>query len=452
MNFKNILTNVLLASLYIITIIQSFCNISIEALEDNNNTDIGKNFINESLYPLKNVKPLKNCNFSFSANYIDYLISSYIYPLLILFGLLGNCLNLLVLLSKGMRNQANLLLSAMAFSDLSVIILHIPEWLSTYAPIRSTLLFRVFYFKTYVYRLWFKNAFSMASCWFVLGVSMERFIGIRSPMHTRQTFKAKKTIIGIIIMVLISLILCYHWILLYEYESQEGPPECNNSYTYYQIVETKNNSKILTIFIKFAKHASIFYQVIIPVVTVNIFNILLIFIVKKRPILSRTSSSTNTTELRRVSDFGTFLRQEKKVTTTVMSILICFTLTQTPSIIPTIISLFGIKNKKLSIMTSILNLLVMFGKVLNFVLFCTASVHFRRRTITMLQGLLCRNYSKKFSNINNSYNYRIVENQSRNISIAGRNPSTSTTITRTGFGHKTSFINNNKTSKANPYF
>ncbi|CEF71412.1 G protein-coupled receptor, rhodopsin-like family and GPCR, rhodopsin-like, 7TM domain and 7TM GPCR, serpentine receptor class w (Srw) family-containing protein [Strongyloides ratti] len=449
MNLKLFITNPILILLYFF-IIQLFYNVFVETLKENidkNNKTIN---INDSIYIQKNVKPLKNCNFSFSANYIDYLISSYIYPLLILFGLLGNCLNLLVLLSKGMRNQANLLLSAMAFSDLSVIVLHIPEWLSTYAPIRSNLIFRVFYFKTYVYRLWFKNAFSMASCWFVLGVSMERFIGIRSPMHTRQTFRAKKTIVGIIIMVIICLLLCYHWILLYEYESHNGPPECNNSYTYYQIVETKNNSKILSTFIKFAKHASIFYQVIIPVVTVNILNILLILIVKKRPILSRTSSSSNTTELRRISDFGTFLRQEKKVTTTVISILICFTLTQTPSIIPTIISFFGIRSKKLSVMTSILNLLVIFGKVLNFVLFCTASVHFRRRTITMLEGLLCRNYSKKFSNINNSYNYRIVETQSRNVNIAGRNISTSTSVTRAGIGHKTSLSNNK--NKANFYF
>uniref|UniRef100_A0A0K0E4V5 G_PROTEIN_RECEP_F1_2 domain-containing protein n=1 Tax=Strongyloides stercoralis TaxID=6248 RepID=A0A0K0E4V5_STRER len=451
MNLKIILTKPILILLYLI-IIQLFFNIFIETLNDNINKNNKTININDSIYIQKNAKLMKDCNTSFSANYIDYLISSYIYPILILLGLLGNCLNLLVLLSKGMRNQANLLLSAMAFSDLSVIVLHIPEWLSTYAPIRSNLIFRIFYFKTFVYRLWFKNAFSMSSCWFVLGVSMERFIGIRSPMHTRQTFRAKKTIVAIIIMVIICLLLCYHWILLYEYESHNGPPECNKSYIYYQIVETKNNSKILSIFIKFAKHASIFYQVIIPVVTVNIFNILLIIIVKKRPVLSRTSSSSNTTELRRVSDFGTFLRQEKKVTTTVISILICFTLTQTPSIIPTIISFFGKKNKDLlSVMTSILNLLVMFGKVLNFVLFCTASVHFRRRTITMLEGLLCRNYSKKFSNINNSYNYRIVETQSRNISIAGRNISTtSTSITRAGIGHKTSLINNK--NKANFYF
>uniref|UniRef100_A0A0N4Z024 G_PROTEIN_RECEP_F1_2 domain-containing protein n=1 Tax=Parastrongyloides trichosuri TaxID=131310 RepID=A0A0N4Z024_PARTI len=400
------------------------------------------------MYSLKNNKTIpKDCNFAFSANYIDYLISSYIYPVLILFGFLGNSLNLLVLLSKGMRNQANFLLSAMAFSDLSVFLLHIPEWLSTYWHIRANSFFRKFFYHTYVYRLWFKNAFSMASCWFVLAVSMERFIGIRSPMHTRQTFRAKKTIIGICIIVLISLCLCYHWVLLYDVRLQKGPLGCNNTYIYYAINEAKINSTNLALLIQLAKHASIFYQVIIPVVTVNVFNILLIFIVKKRPVLSRTSSSSNTTELRRVSDFGTFLRQEKKVTTTVISILICFTLTQTPSIIPTIISLFGIRNKKLSVMTSILNLLVMFGKVLNFVLFCTASVHFRRRTIAMLHGLICRNYSKKFSNINNSYNYRVVETQSRNISIAGRNTSTSTSVTRAGPGHKTSVINNNKNKK-----
>uniref|UniRef100_A0AC35U885 G_PROTEIN_RECEP_F1_2 domain-containing protein n=1 Tax=Rhabditophanes sp. KR3021 TaxID=114890 RepID=A0AC35U885_9BILA len=385
---------------------------------------------------------LKACKTTLLPSEFEVIQYKYVFPIIFLFGFAGNTLNLLVLLSKSMRSQANILLSAMAFSDLAVITLCVAEWAVSYVVFEKINFIRIIFYETWVARYYLKNIFSMASCWFVVGVSIERFIGVRSPMHTRQQVKSGKLIVGLWIVIIISCATCYYdWVKV---SIKPIPTNCTDGLARYIFDPLKTNTSLGT-YIKVATMAGIFMQVLIPVIAVNIINICLIYIVRKRPVLSRSSSSLDGGEIRRVSDIGTIMRQEKKVTITVISILICFTLTQTPSIIPAASHLFqnkqwGFMEQNYSIKISILNFLIIIGKALNFVLFCSASVHFRRRTIAMLRRIFCRN-SKKYSNVTNSFNYRQCDNHSRNFSIAGRNASTATSFTRNANGQKTSVTN-----------
>ena len=71
----------------------------------------------------------------------------FVYPPLIAFGLIGNCINLLVLLSPQMRSRANNLLSALAFNDIIFFLLNIPHSAINFPPLRHDHWSRSIYFQ-----------------------------------------------------------------------------------------------------------------------------------------------------------------------------------------------------------------------------------------------------------------------------------------------------------------
>ncbi|TMS38692.1 hypothetical protein L596_005359 [Steinernema carpocapsae] len=111
---------------------------------------------------------------------IDYIIQRYLFPVEFVAGVVGNSINLLVLLSKGMRTevrrsrlltlpllQSNLLLSAMAFSDIGFLVSMLPHCLAPYAIFYTSKTFRYFYYVTKTHINAMANLFSAAATWSV---------------------------------------------------------------------------------------------------------------------------------------------------------------------------------------------------------------------------------------------------------------------------------------------
>uniref|UniRef100_A0A8R1ESI9 G_PROTEIN_RECEP_F1_2 domain-containing protein n=2 Tax=Caenorhabditis japonica TaxID=281687 RepID=A0A8R1ESI9_CAEJA len=80
-----------------------------------------------------------------SGTTLEYNLQRYFYPALAIFGILGNVLNLTVLLNKSMRSRANSFLAVLAFADIIFLFLLFPNILANYSVFTFNWYFRWFY-------------------------------------------------------------------------------------------------------------------------------------------------------------------------------------------------------------------------------------------------------------------------------------------------------------------
>ncbi|KAI6234648.1 G-PROTEIN-RECEP-F1-2 domain-containing protein [Aphelenchoides fujianensis] len=325
-----------------------------------------------------------------TVGHTDYYVQHYVFPAQFVAGVAGNCINLIVLLSSGMKNQANILLSAMAFADLAFLVCLLPFSLASFEFFFSSQLFAFVFHKYKTNFIALANTFSIAASWLVLAVSIERFSGVRRPMHARFQVRERR------LMALISSIfLCaFHDHLL----ASRGVLGCH-------LRSLRDRPPALHAgrhYLSIARFFQSVAGVLLPVTAVAILNVSLIYFLRKREILPRTVNDSKQPEFRfvRYSDIGPLQRQGKrKVTATVLAIVTCFSVSHLPTLGPFIWEHFypsAAAGSTLHYNTiTLLNTLLISGKVLNFVLFCLSSAHFRRRTAVILSARLCGNAKRK---------------------------------------------------------
>ncbi|GMT23900.1 hypothetical protein PFISCL1PPCAC_15197, partial [Pristionchus fissidentatus] len=348
-------------------------------------------------------------------SFVDY----YFFPFQFVLGVIGNSINLVVLLSRSMRTEANLLLAAMAFADICLFFTRIIFCVSVYEPVYRNNTFRAIFFTIRQNVNAVCNFFSAATCWFVLAVSLERYMGIRNPMHPRMVFGNGRihVIIGMI-FVGSFLVTAFHH---FEYET--GFYWNKNHTIVYPIfnhvlaMTNQNNTPVEDIpphlktkatFVDIGKLVSLVTVIIVPQLLICFFNISIIFILRKRNnTVCRFDNQGKDTR-----DFIRWKRHERKATVTVVAIVTCYSVTVIPSATPFVIELYhklfnkvDIVNEKLKdylwlyfIVVPILSTLTLTGKTFNFLLFCLSSAHFRRR----LRQIVLRKCRNKRANTKSS--------------------------------------------------
>ncbi|KAM3725089.1 putative G-protein coupled receptor [Dirofilaria immitis] len=325
---------------------------------------------------------------------LDDFLQHYVFPIQFIFGVAGNSINLIVLLSKGMRSKTNSLLSAMAFADLALLFCMLPHSLASFEIAYRSYTFRYFYYVSKRQLNAFANFFSTAATWLVLTVSVERFIGIRSPVHAHFKWRDKGVLLIIVPIFIGAFLITFYHHIAYKYSIYTV---CNGTQLKgnvrpinYNWTGNKLYGKMLTNYIYYGKYLQLITVILVPIVAVAFLNVSLICLMRNRIIIQRNRSTSNNSDysmLRNCNDTGIMQRQERKVTVTVLAIVTCFTITHAPSLIPFVWETLGIskQNPRPFLATvSIANSLLITGKVLNFVLFCSSSVHFRRRLMHIL--------------------------------------------------------------------
>ncbi|KAI1729910.1 7 transmembrane receptor (rhodopsin family) domain-containing protein [Ditylenchus destructor] len=344
---------------------------------------------------------------SLTVGVIDYYVQHYIFPVQFILGVVGNSINLLVLLSTGMKNQTNTLLSAMAFADLGFLLCMLPHSLVSFSMFYTSVRFSYFYFLIKTHAVALANMFSTAATFLVLAVSLERFSGVRRPMHTRLQLRDTRLMLLIVAIFTFAFILTFFHHVEYNVSIIIG---CSTVWANFQhISQLYNTSSGLVIYVRYARYVQSIVGVFIPVIAVAVLNVSLIYFLRRREMIPRSGTLKGQQEFRRYSrsssDIGTFQRQERKVTLTVIAIVSCFSLTHLPTLGPfiweQIYSYRGMKpTSTFNNVITLLNMLLVSGKTLNFVLFCSSSAHFRRRTIMILNAHLCQGrYRKKYSSM-----------------------------------------------------
>ncbi|KAK5979874.1 putative G-protein coupled receptor F59B2.13, partial [Trichostrongylus colubriformis] len=305
-------------------------------------------------------------------------IYTYVLFFQILLGCSGNVLNLIVLISRKMRSRTNLIFAVMAFADLFFLLMHIPQLLFF-----CKLMFhnsRRYRDSVHIIR-GVLNWLSAISIWCMMYATIERVQVFRSPFRTSRRSVSQRFLVTIAIIVIAALAVT----------AQTFAPSGT--------IFSQNVSKSLNLI-----HAAT--VVVIPLVVCSLLNILLVLALKKNtmPIQMLKDSQTQQTLLEARN------KNERKVTIMVTVIITSFIVCNAPGAILTFLTLNNfISGKGLTdvMLQAISNSLVTTAKVLNFVLFCMSSEHFRARLRIQLASVFdcasvkrrssCRSATKTYS-------------------------------------------------------
>ncbi|KAK6756663.1 hypothetical protein RB195_014846 [Necator americanus] len=256
---------------------------------------------------------------------LEYNLQRYVYPAIAVFGILGNVLNLTVLLNKSMRSRANTFLATLAFADIIFLSLLFPNILANYSIFTFNYYFRYFYFHSKVHLISLANWCSAVAIWCVIAVCGDRLVGIRSPLYARSAWSWWKLPAVIMFIVAVAGGLTFY-----------------QHFEYYCLVRSYCNGTQL-------------YSRCLPVYSVR-------------------------------NNEGQLQKTEHRVTLTVTFIVTMFTLTNGPSALMHLIrTAYNLKQQDSYDLTMICSTLVICGKASNFILFCLGSRHFRLRLIRLTQ-------------------------------------------------------------------
>ncbi|KAE9415397.1 hypothetical protein Angca_006125, partial [Angiostrongylus cantonensis] len=313
----------------------------------------------------------------------------YVYPAIAIFGILGNVLNLSVLLNRSMRTRSNTFLAVLAFADIIFLSLLFPNILANYSFFTFNYYFRYFYFHTKVHLISMANWCSAVAIWCVIAVCADRLAGIRDPLYARSAWSWWRLPIVIVTVVAVAGGLTFYQnfeyyclVRSYCHETQLYS-RCLPIYSETWFGNRKNPfSPLFRQIISLCVLIYAMTMIILPIVLLTILNLMLLYALRKRQ--KNLTMSADLNERRNTASQLHLQKTEHRVTLTVAFIVTMFTLTNGPSALMHLIrTAYGLKQQELYDLTMICSTLVICGKASNFILFCLGSKHFRLRLIKL---------------------------------------------------------------------
>ncbi|VDK45062.1 unnamed protein product [Anisakis simplex] len=332
---------------------------------------------------------------------LEMILFTLFFPPICLLGIVGNTLNLMVLLGAEMRSRANSLLACLAFCDIVFLILMIPHSMANFNVFALNYSFRWYYLSAKMHLITFANWSSAVAIWLVVAVCVERVMGIRHPFHTRGHWSRYcMAALVVSIVVIAGILTSYnhfsHVCIVQEFCNQtQVMAKCFDVTLDTNANETALNSALNAALIVFLKQRSVMlYQSISDS--------------SKKEVKNEQGASLFRRSIDQVLFcFATRQRTEQRIAITVVAIVTCFTITQGPSAVVlsintfsstrTVEALTGLNWYQLQTVTAFL---VIVGKTLNFILFCLSSANFRRRLMCILRNKLKAVQKTRTSTIN----------------------------------------------------
>uniref|UniRef100_A0A914WVS0 G-protein coupled receptors family 1 profile domain-containing protein n=1 Tax=Plectus sambesii TaxID=2011161 RepID=A0A914WVS0_9BILA len=311
----------------------------------------------------------------------------YLFPPIFVIGVLGNVVNLCVLLSPTMRSRANNLLLALAFTDIAFLLAMLPHSMANYSALAMNYAYRFVYLHSKLQLTWLANWSSATAIWIVMAVCVDRRMGIKSPLYSRKDWSARKmAVVLLLIWISTGLLTSYNFFGFHCFRSYY----CKGTQLYsicYSIASDRwvNNrtnpySPAMREYVQMSIVANVFLVVVLPMIAMAALNAALLHELKKRgedPLLKNNTSCCESRDR----------CQERKVAVTVSAIVCCFILTQGPSAITLVWNMANgsspTTNAFVYNLRSAANFLVIVGKATNFFLFCFCSAHFRKRVVQL---------------------------------------------------------------------
>ncbi|CAD6187679.1 unnamed protein product [Caenorhabditis auriculariae] len=341
-----------------------------------------------------------------AVNVIERIFIGTVVPVLILFGISGNILNLTVLMAPNMRTRSNQLLACLAVADIVFLVCMLPHSLAHYSLFSTTFWFRLLYLGNKMHLLAILNWASAAAIWLILVICLERLMGIKYPLSVRKHKKLLTPMVVVSFVVVMTGILTayYHFsyicVTKYFCNGTQFHAMCLRVDSEWWFRNTKNpNSDFVKAIAWYGPRVNAILVIFAPILLVAVSNVMLIFTLRKRQKLFIPAQKSVKGE----SQFsGSQARTEHKVTITVTAIVTSFTITQGPSAFVTVMS-FNYSDQDWQVaLTAVVTTLVVLGKALNFVLFCLSSRTFRQRLFSQTKQGILRKSTRTISTMTGS--------------------------------------------------
>ncbi|KAK5975634.1 hypothetical protein GCK32_009404 [Trichostrongylus colubriformis] len=245
----------------------------------------------------------------------------------------------------------------------------------------------------------------------VVGVCFERVIGVRSPLHRLAAPSKRRLVAGLLILLsACAALTCYYhvsqqcFMKVFCHDTQWIAKCVDITSNGWQANSTNPSSNLLRQYVKWMRAANVALVIVIPLVFLVVLNTMLMYYVKKRSFFLIQNLSKLTRRMQREGQaklpfVGTLFRRhsdqliqqkmEHRVAVTVCAVVTSFTITQAPSAVVLLWRFMWTDWQfvdgwyDLEVTTSFL---VIFGKCLNFVVFCLSSENFRQKLLVILRA------------------------------------------------------------------
>lgn len=320
-------------------------------------------------------------------------------PIVLVFGIVGNVLNLAVLTRKQlqksmdyMEKSAHISLTALALSDMLFCIVALP-----YAFIDNK---RVYTSDENLLPLYYRmihtplfNLFILCSTWLTVFMSIARFLAICYPLQARIFISLRGTKVGILVVALASIGLNMPRFWHYKLESYSCADEC----TCYEKKPTELFTKG-----KFDRTYQIIWAVLgvlIPLVALIFCNICLIRALR------------NSTKVQHRYRANKAKQPSHRVTPTLIAIIVLFLVLVCPSEIINAIAQFHSSVsawQPYRVVAMISNFMMACNFAVNFVLYCIINKHFRKTVRSIICLTYCRGQGQVTGGIQNTQNMTML--------------------------------------------
>ncbi|KAF7636427.1 G_PROTEIN_RECEP_F1_2 domain-containing protein [Meloidogyne graminicola] len=323
---------------------------------------------------------------------IESFFFVWIFPWLFLLGVLGNSLNLLVLLGpKWSLRRADSLLQSLAICDIIFLFLLLPSSLAQFDHFGQQKHFRVFYLSLRVHLIGFANWCSAVAIWLIIAISTDRLIGIVD-MEILDDYGLLTSYNH----------FSYHCVLKWLCNGGQVVGKC------FDILQeswpgnhTNKTPHPLRAYVRLSLAANALLVVLLPVLLMFLLNAGLLFIVRRRSFSITNDKCSNYFNNRRQINNNKFVNQqtsEQHITVSIAAIVTAFTLTQGPSALVLLarLSLVGTSLNNnywegWQLLGSLTGFLVILGKSLNCILLCLSSASFRKRLSKTINDKIFKN-------------------------------------------------------------
>ncbi|GMS86643.1 hypothetical protein PENTCL1PPCAC_8818 [Pristionchus entomophagus] len=286
---------------------------------------------------------------------LEIILFIYKYVLLAqtLFGGSGNIFNLIVLLSRNMRSRTNLLFALMAFADLSFLLIQSIHVLYVHRIVQKGAWYR----EAQPLMTGLTNWFSALSIWCLLYATVERVQALRSPFRAASKQHISRRFVSTLLCISAGSLLL----------------------TSFHFANSKKSFLRLPQFVRESMTwLNALLVVFLPCIISIFLNTLLIHALKKPKLFPTQKTAVDDKSGNRHGHS----KNERKMTLMVVVILTSFIIFNFPGAVWFVVRdsalTQSMSETRLRLVETMTNSLTITGKMLNFVLFCSASSTFRR--------------------------------------------------------------------------
>lgn len=145
---------------------------------------------------------------------------SYVTPVILIIGLVGNCISFRVFVSKNMRKlSASVYLAALSSADLMVLLVYVTvEWVKRGIKTSPGQVNAPFFEENGVCQIliYFQYISRFLSAWLIVCFTIERYMGVCHPLRRRDSGDSKPSKRIILIMVVVATLFCVYKPILTE--------------------------------------------------------------------------------------------------------------------------------------------------------------------------------------------------------------------------------------------